>query len=374
MLDHTLRNLRAVFPDMALIPVPRGVDPLDVPLPLITEVDTPAYQTQLATHNIGVALGQQDGLLAVRFEHEVAMDEFLDRNPPCRSTLVTAHAGRPTVWLRAKTTHRVSLSLPGLGVVMRGSLLVASRHGLEKTDSILNPSTPHVVNLESINWGPDADGLIDSWLTQLSHGEFFRRNSRGQLTPNGRAWRHYLTRRLRTHLAYDPSEMQFFELTGARDWRPVTEDQLRRQVRELITMAPVDAPEAKARLSDEWSGQVCRRLKSSLEAHLPIEEARLRVFANQHLVKEPGANTTSAELTQAFAAHCQQTGQAALSPKQFTILVGRILRGEPWLVCRSKSIRRSGREQNGWRGLKLRDAKPANGLPGGVRGADGAEI
>ena len=159
--------------------------------------------------------------------------------------------------------------------------MVLSRGGLERTDLILNQAAPQVVNPESLDWGSDADGLIDSWLTRLSHGDFFRRNSRGQAIPNRRAWRHYLTRRLRTHLAYDPGEGQFFEPTSAGDWRPVPEDELRLRLRELITMAPVDAPEAKARLSDEWLGRVCRRLKSSLAAHLPLVEGRLRVFLDQ---------------------------------------------------------------------------------------------
>jgi hypothetical protein len=288
LLDIVIRNLRAIFPGSLLIPVPRGVDPRDVPLPLLTEVDTPAFQSRLATHNIAVALGQRDGLLAIRFEHEAAMEEFFTRNPSCRASLITMHCGRPAVWLRARSAHQVSLLLPDLSVLMQGAVLVLSRGGLERTDLILNQASPQVVNLEFINWGPDADGLIDSWLTRLSHGDFFRRNSRGQAIPNRRAWCHYLTRRLRTHLAYDPDEGQFFEPTEAGDWLPVPEDELRLRLRELIAMAPVDAPEAKARLSDEWLGQVCRRLKSSLEAQVPLVEARLRVFLEQCLVKEPG--------------------------------------------------------------------------------------
>jgi hypothetical protein len=45
LLDIVIRNLRAIFPGSLLIPVPRGVDPRDVPLPLLTEVDTPAFQS-----------------------------------------------------------------------------------------------------------------------------------------------------------------------------------------------------------------------------------------------------------------------------------------------------------------------------------------
>jgi len=374
LLDTVIRNLRTIFPGSLLIPVPRGVDPRDVPLPLLTEVDTPAFQSRLATQNIAVTLGQRDGLLAVRFEHDAAMEEFLERNPSCRTTLVTAHAGQPVLWLRTRTAHQVSLLLPDLSVLMQGAILVLSRDGLERTDLMVNQAAPLMVNLEALRWGTDHDGVTDSWMTRLSHGDFFRRNSRGQAIPSRRAWCYYLTRRLRTHLAYDPAEGQFFEPTSAGDWLPVPEDELRLRLRELIAMAPVDAPEAKARLSDEWLSQVCRRLKSSLEAHLPLVEGRLRVFLDQHVVKEPGANVTNGELAEAFADDCWVTGQPLLSPKRFKVLVGRILREEPWLVCYSKSIRRPGGQLNGWRGVRLKAANTTNPTLGGADGADGAKF
>lgn len=374
LLDHAARSVVHAFDGYPLVPIPPGVDPNTVHPPLVDEAVTPAFQSRLATQNIAVALGQRDGLLAVRFEHEAPMEEFLGRNPSCRASLITMHGGRPVVWLRARTAHLVSLLLPDFSVLMQGAIVVLSRGGLERTDLILNQAAPQVVNPESLDWGSDADGLIDSWLTRLSHGDFFRRNALGQAIPNRRAWCHYLTARLRTHLAYDPAEGQFFEPTEAGDWRPVLEDQLRLRLRGLITMTPVDAPEAKARLSDEWLGQVCCKLKASLEAHLPLVEGRLRVFLEQRLVKQPGANVTNAELTVAFTTHAQQTGQLLLSPKRFKILVGRILRGEPWTLCYSKSLRRPGGQQNGWRGVRLKAANTTNPTLGGADGADGAKI
>lgn len=374
LLDQPALDVVHAFTNCVLAPVPIGVDPNTVQPPLVDESVSPAFQSRLATQNIAVALGQQDGLLAVRFEHEPAMEAFLARNPSCRASLITMHDGRPVVWLRAQTAHQVSLRLPNLSVQMQGAILVLSRGGLQLTDLILHQAAPLMVNLESLHWGRDHDGLIDSWLTRLSHGDFFRRNSRGEAIPNRRAWCHYLTSRLRTHLAYDPGEGSFFEPSSAGEWLPVPEDELRLRLRESIAMTPVAAPEAKARLTDEWLGQVCRRLKSSLEARLPLVEGRLRVFVDQVLVKEPGENVTNAELTVAFTTHAQQTGQPLLSPKRFKVLVGRILRGEPWSVCYSKSISRPGGEQNGWRGVCLKAANTANPTLGGADGADGAKI
>ena len=257
---------------------------------------------------------------------------------------------------------------------MRGSILIVNRSGLERTDVILHQAPPLMVNPETFDWGCDSDGLTDYWLTRLSHGDFFRRNLRGQVIPNRRAWRHYLTRRLRPYLAYEHGENGFFEPTGAGDWRPVEEEQLRMRLRELIAMAPVDAPEAKARLSDEWVMQICRNLKASLTAHVPVVETRLRVFAKQNLCKAPGANVTNAELTKAFEEDCRQTGQPLLPPKKFRVMLGRILRAEPWLLCYSKSIQRPSGQQNGWRGLMLKHAIMTPSGDGGADGADGVAI
>jgi hypothetical protein len=107
---------------------------------------------------------------------------------------------------------------------------------------------------------------------------------------------------------------------------------------------------------------------------LPRVEARLRAFLEQHLVKAPGANVTSAELIEAFTTQARQTGQPRLSPKRFKVLVGRILREEPWLVCYSKSLRRPGGEQNGWRGVRLKAGNMPATPPAGADGADGAKI
>lgn len=261
LFDQFTRKVLTSFRDCLLFPVPVGVEPQVVEPPQITEVNTPAFQSRLATQNIAVALGLGDGLFAIQFDGEAVMAGFLARNLAIRATLATMHGGQPVVWLRARTGHRVPLCLPSMNVLMRGHLLVVNRGGLERSDFILNQAAPLMVNPESLHWGSDSDGRIDSWLTRLNQGDFFRRNNQGRVFPNRRAWRHYLTRRLRPCFAYEPNEGHFFERIEARDWRPVEEEQLRLRLQDLIAMAPVDAPEAKARLSDEWLGQIVPRAK-----------------------------------------------------------------------------------------------------------------
>ena len=368
LLDHASANLLTAFSGCPLVPVPAGGIPNEAPAPLATEIQTAAFRSRLATQNITVLLGQVDGLFAVEFEDEAVLEAFLERNPTSRWTLITTHDGRPVLWHRAKTAHRVSLLLPGLNVLMRGNLLILNRDGLERTDLILNPAPPRLVNPETVDWGTDADGLIDSWLARLSHGEFFRRNTQGRAIPNRRSWRYYLTRRLRARVAYSAADGAFFELTATGNWLPVPDDQLRPRLRELIAISPVDAPEAKARLSDEWLDQVSRRLKTSLATHLPVAEARLRAFADRFLIKATRANVTNAELVAAFEAHCRETGQPRLSANKAKVMLGRILRSEPWLVGYSKSIQRPGGAQNGWRGVRLNEAILTQATFGGADG------
>ena len=374
LLDQTAQTMLQAFKGCRLIPVAIGLDPNDAPVPLATEIQSPAFRSRLAVQNVAVLLGQSDGLLAVCLDNEAAMEQLMVNNPAIRGTLTTEHNGQPVVWLRASVAHRALLHLPGITVQMRGGILLVDRTRLARTDRIVSQGAPMMINPETLNFGPDPGGRVDLWLTRLSHGEFFRRNLRGQVIPNRRAWFNYLIRRLRPGLAFELGERQFYERGIEDTWRPVSEEQLRPRLRELIVMASVEAPEAKARLSDEWLSKMCRGLKSSLAVHLPMVETRLRGFAAEFLAKRPGVSMTNAELTAAFTAHCRQAGQPPLSPMKFKVLIGRVLRGEPWGLCYSKSIQRTGGQQNGWRGLMLKHAIMTPSGDGGADGADGVAI
>jgi hypothetical protein len=153
----------------------------------------------------------------------------------------------------------------------------------------------------------------------------------------------------------------------------VTDYQMRDELRRLVAAAPVGNAESKSRITDEWLARLGARLKSSLATQLPLVEGRLRVFLEQRLVKEPGANVTSAELIMAFSKHCRQTSQPLLSANNAKVMLGRILRSEPWLVGYSKSIRRPAGDQNGWRGVRLRDQSIPPKTSDGAAGALGAE-
>jgi hypothetical protein len=375
LFDQFTRSVLTSFRDCLLFPVPIGVEPQVVEPPQLTEVNTPAYQSRLATQNVAVALGLADGLFGIQFGGEDALARFFVRNPATKDSLSSTHCGQPVLWLRCRTAHRVSLRLPSINVLMRGHVLIVNRSGPERADFILNRAAPLMVNPESMDWGDHDSGLVDCWLTRLSHGDFFRQGTQGQIIPNRRAWQLYLTRQLRPRLAYEVGEGQFFEpLPGAAGWRPVPEDELRLRLRDLIAMAPIDAPKAKARLSDEWLAQLCRKSKASLARHLPIMEIRLRVFTARCLVKSTGAAVTNAELFTAFEQDARQTGQPLLSSHKFKVLLGRILRSEPWGVCYSKSIKGKTGQQNGWRGVRLKDPSVILTATGGADGAGGVKI
>lgn len=202
----------------------------------------------------------------------------------------------------------------------------------------------------------------------------FRQGGRGQKIPNHRAWRDYLAARLKSTTVFDTRERQFYRKADGEDWLVVNDDQMRDALRQLVVTAPVDTAASKSRITDEWLSRLVSRLKTSLAMHLPVVETRMHAFVDQHLVKSPGSNVTNAELTMAFEAHCQRTGQPALSSKKFKVLAGRVLRGKAWLCCYSKSLRRPGGDQNGWRGVRLKDESMMSKTTGGAHGADGAEI
>lgn len=228
----------------------------------------------------------------------------LERNPASRHTLITEHADGAVIWHKAAAANRLPLDLRGCTVQMTGNVMVFERDDVRRADAFLHRATPTCVNMEDVDWGDDPDGTIPAWLARLAHGAFFRRGGRGQQLPNARAWGAYLAARLKPTTAYDTRDRQFYADVNAGGWQPVTDHQVRDELRRLVLAAPVGHAESKSRITDEWLARVCVRLKSSLEAQVPLVEARLRVFLEQRVVKgEPGANVTNGELAEAFATH-----------------------------------------------------------------------
>lgn len=370
VLDHALANVLAAFTNCVLVPVPSGVDADTVRVPLIDEAVTPECLSRLATNNVAVVLGpRSQGMLAIKFTDRAGLTAFVERNPASGQTLITEHAGGPVIWHTADVAHRLPLDLPGCTVQMVGNVMVFDRAGVGRADAFFNRAKPTCVNLQDIEWGDDPDGTIAAWLAVLTHGDFFRRGGRGQQIPNTHAWRAYLAARLKPTTAYDTGSRRFYHRGVDADWRPVTDAHLRDELRRLVHAAPVGTTEARARISDEWLSRLCSRLKSSLGAQLQNIEDRTRAYLQQHLIKSPGDNVTNGELYADYKAHCNQADQPLLSPMKFRQLIGAILRGESWQAGYSKSIRRPGGQQNGWRGVRLRDQ---NQLLVTTHGADGA--
>lgn len=357
LLDHAARNVVQAFADCLLVPIRPGKDPDSVPPPLATEINAPEYHAKLATHSVAVALGPRSGgLLAIKFEGEVELQTFLDRNPKSRTTLVTSHGGQPIVWHYARVPHRASLRLPGVTVEMFGNVLVLDRSGLSRTDIFLNITTPGTVNVEQIDWGADPTGAVDVWLTTVLEGELFRPGVNGSPIPNRTVWRSYLVRRLRSHLAFDKLERRFYTRTDANDWHPIAEDSIRSWLRELIMAAPTGTASAKSKLIDVWLDRLVRRLQRLLPAGSSVLYARLRAFARDCLKVERGNDVTVGEMYEAFAVWCRENELPVIPEEIFRKHIAAVLRVDPWFRSKSKSILRESGCQNGFRSLALKRA------------------
>lgn len=371
-LDHAVGNLVAAFDICSLVPVPAGTKPGDVPTATVTETDSPNYLRRLVSNNVAVTLGGHSGLVAIKFSTRLGRDEFLAQNAGCHTTLITNHVDGAIIWLRATTAFRAPLVLPQLSIQMTGNLMVYDRSTLQCRDEFLNFAEIQTVDLSAINWGPDSDSKIAAWGAILAHGEFFRRGGRGQKIANAATWRAYFAARLKSTTCYESQERRFYSRIGGSDWHSMPIGLLRDKLRALVNTAPVGMPEAKSRITDEWLNRQCERLKASLATQLQVIEDRLRFYMEQRLIEEPGANLTNAELFADFDAHCIQTGQPSLSPTKFRLLVGRMLRREPWRVGYSKSIPRPSGQQNGWRGLRIKSRTYTAMTTHGAVGALGA--
>jgi hypothetical protein len=340
-----------------LLPVRPGIDPDSVRLPLATETSSVANLSQFATNSVVVVLGNRSGgLLAIRFDGMAELEVFLDRNLESRTTLITSHGGHPIVWHRVEVAHRANLHVARLTVLMTGNMLVLDRGGLNRTDGILTSAPPSTVNLELMRWGADTTGAVDVWLTTVLAGELFRAGINGGLIPNRTVWRSYLVRRVRPQLTYEALEHRFYNRTETNDWQPVAEDAIRPWLRELVMTAPTGKATAKAAITDAWLDRLVRRLKSLLPAGPRILHARLRSFARDCLNVERGCDITVGEMYVAFSVWCRDHELQVLPELVFQQNIPVIVRADPWVRGKSKSVVRATGFQNGFRSLRLRSA------------------
>ena len=353
VLDHALANLLEVFADYSLVPIPPGVSAGQVPVPSPAEASSSGYRSRRVVSNIAVLLGARSGgLLAIQFQQEAELAAFLERNPGSQHTLITEHAEGAIIWHQADTTHRLPLEGPGFRVRMSGLVQVFERNAVRRVDAFIHHAPPTRVDLEKLHWGMAEDGRLDVWLTRLRHGEFFGRTKRGRPVPRMNVWSQLLARQLRTRLAYEKREHEFYEATADGEWQILGDAELRARLREQIAAAPVAPAPLKALLTDEHLACLIRRLQTSLATRLPLAEARLRSFALEHLISERGASVTTAEIYMALVE--DQRGRPLIPTTTFRRMIGRVLAEEPWRRSKSNSIPRESGQQHGYRGLRLR--------------------
>lgn len=353
-LDHPLANLCGLFDRYHLLAVPRGVQPDAAPGPILTEVITDDYLRRLATSSIAVSLGGHPGLIAIKFKDRSGLDDFLARNPTCAETLITAHTGGPIVWLRAPTTHRTSLELPGVQVKMGGHILVYDRTALHCQDEFVNLAEIKVMDLFALDWGQDSDGRVAAWLVALAHGEFVHRTQRGRIKPKRAAWRDYLVRRLKPTIAFDRATGGFWRRLNGDVWQPLNEQQTTNEVRQLVISAPVPGAQAHSWCNDEWLIGMLRYLRRVLVGEVPFAINHLRAFARGALISAPGQDVTVPELCAAFSRYCRERELPVLPKGAFQKMIVRVMKEPPWHKTKSKSVTRPTGSQNGFRGIALR--------------------
>jgi hypothetical protein len=353
ILDHTTATLISVLPPSNLIPVPAGIDPAEVAGPIQDEAAQPSHLARLSTSSIAVKLGTTDGLLAARFRNEGAMERFLAANPRARATLATGHGDATILWWRSPNPYLGSLELPDVLVRMSGNLLVFNRFRATAKDRILHLASPQLVDLESIDWGADPEGRIDSWLARVRHGPFSLPDARGSLRFNRSAWRHYLARRLRGVLVFEPHALQFHRATADGNFAPVTEDQVTEELCRLARAAPVDSRGVAPIITSTRLRGLVRLLRADLQADLGLAEARFREFALDRVVRSAGGTVTTQEMYTAFLEQCESEGRPTLPAGVFRRLGTRILAESPWRLALSHSIQRASGGCRGYRNVKL---------------------
>lgn len=358
VVDNATANLFSVFKWSVLIPVPLGTTTQDIrlmPVPLRTEAMSPQNRHRLSISSIAVALGV-GSLKAICFEARNHLLEFLRRNAVLAGTLITCHGRSFIIWIEADVPHRIPLSISHFSVMTDGKVLVYDRGVTGAPSYFLTTARPVRVDLEALDWGPDADGQIAAWLTSLRHGEFFRRNRRGAMRADVGAWTDYLARRLKSDLQYRRSDRSFLARNpDFGTWTPIGETSVVSRIMETVRIAPIGPEAAKTAMDEKWIvSMLLPKLRAARQADPVPADPFLAEFLGEAVVPQKGASFTLGELYGAYDRLRAVRGWPSFSRWDLGKSLRRLMAEPPYLKRISKSVHRENGSNDGYRGFAIR--------------------
>ena len=310
---------------------------------------------------LAISFGRASGnLIGLCFTKREALRTFLDANPGLRTLQCQTPAG-PLLCLRATDTCPPSEIFPGLAILAAGDFLVLWQGGpVPKLCRIIDRLPVQSVPFWELVW-PDPDGR--AWLLMLKlkvhHGQPVIPKPKGNgFKLNEAFWAHFLM--MRYEVVYDPERKRFLRRdANQEEWEAQSEEEVLHMILgelewvatfpEGVTARPFcDLPNAT---------RILQTLRVVAARRLLLGEEVLCEFARQQLELCDAATVTVRELHQASLEFCRARGhqEYPLSVLQKRIRV--VLKSVYPAISKSKSVRREGKCQNGFRGLRLKGSE-----------------
>lgn len=367
VLDNAAANFLQLLGGCQLLAAKPGADLATASGSNLSDRDKPSVRKQLevrlALENIWVHNGPESyGLTSLRFLERGRAISFIRHNPELAGTLIMAAQNEVVLMVLIEGAKLPSAELPGLKIQSTGELLLFDRSPGEAPSSFIQYKHPLTTDLRKIKWDPDHEQALLPTIVEVFHGPFSLLNRRGKLVPNCKAWAAYITKI--TQIVFSRVDGHFYLRGGETGkWAPQDQAELECLAQKLIKDSPLPDLD-KAAANDAASiSKIIRTLKRVAVGDSPVFDQVILEFIADTLelcqrfkvnAHTSPSNFTIGELHELCRAYALEHGKPVVPLTIFQRRIRRLMSGPPLYLPKSQSVKRNGKDQNGFRGVRVK--------------------
>jgi len=320
-------------------------------------------ELQLTVGNIWVRNGTESyGLVSLRFTDHRRAVSFLGRNPDLARTLIMAAKGEILVLFLLEGAKLVSLDLAGLRIQADGEILLFDRSPGAVRRYFIQYRRPVTTDLRKLKWDPDHEATLLPTIIEAFDGSFSRSTARGKRVSNYKAWASYIFKT--THIVFSRVDGHFYLLDeGPGNCVIIDRSELESMIESCIKKSPLSNADKAVAVDPLHIVKVIGRLKRLAAGESPVFDQVMLEFISRRLTsaqrskanghKEP-TNLTVGELEELCREYAIKYKKRVVPVTVFQRRIARLMSGSPLYLPKSQSVKRNGKNQNGFRGVRVK--------------------
>jgi hypothetical protein len=320
-------------------------------------------QMQISLNNIYVRNGPESyGLVALHFSERKRAVSFLQRNPNLAQTLILAIGQEIVVLFRLEGAKLGSVALDGLRIQTDGETLLYDRSPGAAPAYFVTFRSPVTVKLRALKWDSDHEKALLPTIIEALYGSFSRLTARGKRVPNPKSWAAYLAKA--TGVIFSRADGHFY-LPGSGEWSTVGQTESESLVENFIQTSAVAGEHKAVALDPVMLAKVVSWLKRVAAGDCPVFDETILGCIRERLEAPEAPNTNGAqrkcnmtvrELHEVCREYSLGHDKPVVPLTIFQRRIPRLMAGPPFFIPKSQSVKRDGKDQNGFRGVRVKRA------------------